>query len=590
MSQNYQIGNEFGVTFKERLEWRLSKIQSALGTGGSSPAVEALLTDLLAVMQLIQGQTDGIELTSENISLNADEISLNTDQVEAELQSLFVALTNTNITLDGNVTQLLAQIRNFTQDIDGQMYATNASIDGLEGLLVAIDGHIVALQAQVGNTAGIEARLIEVRDQLIAVAGSTDGIEAGIAGLDTKAIAAHLSLSVIEAQLGGFQPLIDGLEGLLTSLLASSTAIETQLSNIESVSGDTNTLLATQGADVALIRTATANLLTVVTALESGTATDLTAIQAVLADELIKLNQIYGTATNSEALLTAIDAHIVALQTQIGNTATVEARLTEVRDQLIASVATTDGLEGLSTAGNAKLDTLVSQTDGLEAALASQLAATAAGNLTVGGVLTATQAIQIQTDQVEALLTAINGQIAALQIQVGNAAALEALLTDVRDQALLQTGWLSNIGQELGNSTGNGGVISSLINSKLVNLVSLNQQIYDQIKPLEFKTSNLYDANSHQIGSPLFISADPLCRKKSILNDTGESGGSGNTPLAGQAWIFGSYRNDNVNQDDFDFVVDPGDTHVCDLSASDVWLVCINQSSPSGRFLVMEYQ
>jgi hypothetical protein len=525
MSQNYQIGSEFGVTFHERLEWRLNQIQSALGTGGSSPAVEALLTDLLAVMQVIQGQTDGIELTSENISLNADEINLNTDQVEALL-----------------------------------------------------------------------------------------------AGLDAKSIDANLSLSLIQAQIAWIQPLINEVEALLTSLLASSSAIETQLLNIDSTSGDTNSLLATQGADVAVIRTVAANLLTVLTAFEAGTATDLNAIQAVLADQLIKLTQVYGSATNSEAALAAIDAHIVALQAQVGNTAALETRLIEVRDHLIAVAGSTDGLEGLTTAGNAKLDTLIIQTDGLETTLTNQLTATTAGNAkldtlviqtdgieggltaidgTIGAgnsivadVRTAAQSIQVQTDQVEPLLTAINGQIASLQTQVGDTSALETRLIEVRDELMQQTGWLSNIGQELGNSTGNGGVISSLIGGRLSSLVTLNQQIYDQLKPLTFGSSNIYDVGSYTAGSPLAIAANPLCRKRSILNDSGESGGGGGvTPTVNEGWIFGSYRNASVSEDDFDFVVDPGETHVCDLPDSDLWLVCIAQSaSPAGRFLIMEYQ
>lgn len=124
MTQNYQIGKEFSGSFNQRLEWRLNQIQLALSSGGSSPAVEALLTDLLAVSQLIQQQTDEIELTSENISLNADSINLNTNQVEA--------------------------------------------------LLTTIDGHIVALQTQVGTTADVETLLIDVRDRLIAITDNTD--------------------------------------------------------------------------------------------------------------------------------------------------------------------------------------------------------------------------------------------------------------------------------------------------------------------------------------------------------------------------------------------------------------------------------
>jgi hypothetical protein len=131
------------------MEYWAEQAASGNSTGNPNATVEALLQDMIGLLQQVQTQTDGIELTSDNIKLIADAINLNTDQVEALLSSL-----------------------------------------------------------------------------------------------DTRAIASTLSLSVIQAQLAGFQPLIDGIEGLLTNLFTSSTAIESQLSNIESVSGDTNTLLA----------------------------------------------------------------------------------------------------------------------------------------------------------------------------------------------------------------------------------------------------------------------------------------------------------------------------------------------------------
>jgi hypothetical protein len=458
-------------------------------------------------------------------------------------------------------------------------------------------------------------------------------------------------LSEMQAALsaGGSSPAV---EALLTSLLASTQLIQQQTDTIE-----------------------------------------LTSDNISLNADQINLN-----TDQVEALLTTIDAHIVALQAQVGNTAALETRLTEVRDQVIASVATTDGLEALSAAGNAKLDTLIAQTDNLEPAVANQITLTTAGNAKLdtliaqtdgvegglaaintsigvsnadlGGILIANQAIQAQTDQVEPLLTTIDAHIVALQAQVGNTSGLAALLTELRDylvgvaanttalQALSasQDGWLQIIGQEIGGSVGNGGVISGMISGRLINifgelatqgadiavmrpalvsslatlqaiqstfgldlidirqvladlllksnqiygtatnsesalngLVSLNQQIYDTLKPLVFSRSKLFDVNGIAPTAPLAWGGDPNCRKRTILNDTGDSSSGGANPVNGQCWLFGSYRDANVSDDDFDFVIDPGELYVCDLPNVDFWLAGVAQTIPQGRFLVVEY-
>jgi hypothetical protein len=168
-------------------------------------------------------------------------------------------------------------------DIKTQLVQVYSAIDGLE----LITGNIK-----------IDAATMNL---------SVDGLEAGIAGLDTAAIAADLKLGLINAKLTDIRGFIDGIEGLLTSLSTSSGAIETQLSNIESVSGDTNTLLATQGADIGLMRTALAALKVSIETFQTQTGTDLGQLKITLDDLKILLTQVYGSTSNIDSSLATIE-------------------------------------------------------------------------------------------------------------------------------------------------------------------------------------------------------------------------------------------------------------------------------------------
>lgn len=161
MTQTYQIGKEYSGSFNQRLEWRLNQLQSAIAGGGSSPAVEALLTDLLAVMETIQQQTDGIELTSENINLNADEINLNTDQVEALLAAIETSLATL-------VTQ--------TDTIETSLGTLLTQTDGIEPSLTTIETSLATIETGLGTlvtqTDGIESVLQAISDEITSSVGN----------------------------------------------------------------------------------------------------------------------------------------------------------------------------------------------------------------------------------------------------------------------------------------------------------------------------------------------------------------------------------------------------------------------------------
>jgi hypothetical protein len=394
MSQSYGIGDQNSASAVKRLEWRLNQIQQAIVGGGASPAVETLLTDLLAVVQLIQSQTDGIELTSENISLNADNIRLNTDQVEALLDQIRQALSPTGAAVTAGVEALLQPILNGVQNLDLLVYQGNLNTDGLEGLatdanskldtlvsqtdgleatltnqaalttasntkldalvaqtdgveggissidasvaantvevvnvalaaqaiaaqtdqieslLATIDTHLLALQSQVGNTAALEARLIEVRDQVIASVATTVGLEALLAiGNDTlTSLSAEINSStgnggiLSTGVLPKLQQIIDLTNDAL--LLQQQTALDG--GTIAANTASLLSLASAEGADVALIQAAVANVLATLLTIETGTSNDLNGISLVLADQLDRLNQIYGTASNSESSLNSL--------------------------------------------------------------------------------------------------------------------------------------------------------------------------------------------------------------------------------------------------------------------------------------------
>jgi hypothetical protein len=90
--------------------------------------------------------------------------------------------------------------------------------------------------------------------------------------------------------------------GPLNTLVTQTDQLEPGLATLQS-------LASAEGADVALIRTATVALLAVLTAFEAGTNVSLLAIQTNLNDQFILLTQMYGAVST-------IDSNVAAIASQ----------------------------------------------------------------------------------------------------------------------------------------------------------------------------------------------------------------------------------------------------------------------------------
>jgi hypothetical protein len=88
----------------------------------------------------------------------------------------------------------------------------------------------------------------------------------------------------------------------LNTLVAQTDQLEPGLAVLQS-------LASAEGADVALIRTAVAALLSVLTAFEAGTNASLLAIQTNLSDQFTLLTQVYGAVST-------IDSNVAAMALQ----------------------------------------------------------------------------------------------------------------------------------------------------------------------------------------------------------------------------------------------------------------------------------
>lgn len=195
-------------------------------------------------------------------------------------------------------------------------------------------------------------------------------------------------------------------------------------------------------------------------------------------------------------------------------------------------------------------------------------------------------ALVTQTDQLEPMLTSLVGiastegaDVALIQAATANLLSVltsfkSGTLTDLNAIAILLTDLLNRSVQIYGSS--------SNIESAIAQLNLANQ-------PLSFLASNAYLCQDHQPGSALSVSANSLRRGLKIINASGEPD-AGTNPINGECWIFGSYRNGNTNETDFDFVIEPGQQILIDSPASAIWLCCIAQTQPTATFVIVEYQ
>jgi hypothetical protein len=114
-------------------------------------------------------------------------------------------------------------------------------------------------------------------------------------------------------------------------------------------------------------------------------------------------------------------------------------------------------------------------------------------------------------------------------------------------------------------------------------------QIYELVKPLVFLQSTSRQCSDHLPGSAFSIAQNSIRRGLKIINASGEPDNSTN-PINGECWIFGSYRDSNVSNSDFDFVIEPGQQVLVDAPSGDIWLSCLAQTQPTANFVIVEYE
>lgn len=191
-----------------------------------------------------------------------------------------------------------------------------------------------------------------------------------------------------------------------------------------------------------------------------------------------------------------------------------------------------------------------------------------------------------QTDQLESLATSLTSMAATEGVSVASIQAATAnlltLLTAFESGALTD---LNAIEILLGNLL----IKSTQIYGATTNIESAIDQLNVDNKPLVFLASETYLCQDYPASSALSVAANPLRRGLKVVNASGEPDYN-SSPINGECWIFGSYRDGNVDEANFDFVIEPGQQILIDAPAGNIWLCCIAQTQPLASFVIVEYQ
>ena len=270
---NIKCHNLFDGPIGLKIETRIAEDAGAGGGAVDLTSVEAntdnvetLLQQLQTTLASIVPLIDGLELVTGAIKLDATTVNLAVDGVEGALANIEQLLSpgavsaSTDLLLTDTVA-LLQQIRNSAQNLDLLIYQSNLQTDGMEGLLTGIEGQ---------------------------------GVDANIA------------LNLVNGKLTDIRGLIDGVEASLAAISTSSSALETQLFNIDSAIGDCNSLLAAEGADVALIRPAVQALRTTLELMQVDDVANWSQLQTALNNLQVSITTIYGAVSTIDSNLSAI--------------------------------------------------------------------------------------------------------------------------------------------------------------------------------------------------------------------------------------------------------------------------------------------
>jgi len=116
------------------------------------------LDELKAILQQIEDNTDGLEIT-------ADSINLNTDTLEAKVQSVRDQL---NVLLSTRASEAtLIQVRDYLDTVETKLQSVIDNTDGVEGLLTSIRDYVDTLEIKLQtliDERGKDNEQIETRD------------------------------------------------------------------------------------------------------------------------------------------------------------------------------------------------------------------------------------------------------------------------------------------------------------------------------------------------------------------------------------------------------------------------------------------
>jgi hypothetical protein len=137
-------------SWNDRMEYWAEQAAGGSGGGGSSAVVEALLADMVGLLQQLQAQTDNLEITSSSISLNADQINLNTDGVETLLAGIDTKLIQLLVRPELQLVETHLVLTGAEQSLA----AVNTEAQGVLLKGVKADGSPNASFVQLGSTPG----------------------------------------------------------------------------------------------------------------------------------------------------------------------------------------------------------------------------------------------------------------------------------------------------------------------------------------------------------------------------------------------------------------------------------------------------
>ena len=337
------------------------------------------LNDIRTELQAINVNTDTLEalITAGNVLLTA--IVNNTDGVEGLLTEIrdlpvtdswfllydFVAPSSNN---GGNVGQCKPFIRRIVDDV-----VTDTKLDLTTPYTVVGEVRAHCPDAQKEPTC-------TCTDELQALQASVDSIHSAVDAGTAAVVAAINGRQDYTAQLTSIG---DTLTAMKSDTAAINTGVASSLVLLQAIVDkpdpkpvDLQPVLDKLDSLIALETTENSTLVDIKNQLVAANVTLsnavglLTHIDTDMHDVVAKLQSVIGLLTSLQTLLTTIDGHIVAVKSAITTAdANNVSALNDVKTALQAININTDTLEALITSGNALLRAIVNNTDEVEGLL-----------------------------------------------------------------------------------------------------------------------------------------------------------------------------------------------------------------------------